>query len=76
MDSVISEDTSLGACWAMSGDAGHVTIELSKEITVLAVAFEHVSRMVTPESFSAPAEFQVGLPFILQSDVSAVVAIS
>eukprot|EP00904_Undaria_pinnatifida_P000222 jgi/Undpi1/101/HiC_scaffold_1.g00101.m1 len=59
VESVISEGSSLGACWAMSGSRGHVTVLLPREITVDGVSLEHASRMVTPESASAPKEFQV-----------------
>ncbi|CAN0348704.1 unnamed protein product [Laminaria digitata] len=59
VESVISEGSSLGACWAMSGSRGKVTVQLPREITVDGVSLEHASRMVTPESASAPKEFQV-----------------
>ena len=58
-ESVISEDSSLGACWAMAGSEGLVTIQLPKEVTVDGISVEHASRMVTTESSSAPREFQV-----------------
>lgn len=63
MESIISEDSSLGACWAMSGSEGFVTVELPNEagITVDGVSLEHASRMITVESSSAPREFQVTL---------------
>lgn len=57
--SVISEDSSLGACWAMAGASGRVTIQLAHEITVESVTVEHVSRLVSLESSSAPQKFQV-----------------
>lgn len=59
VESVISEDSSLGACWAMSGSEGLVTVQLPREITVDAVSVEHSSRMVTAESASAPKDFKV-----------------
>ncbi|CAN0441800.1 unnamed protein product [Pylaiella littoralis] len=59
VESVISEDSSLGACWAMSGSEGLVTVQLPREITVDAVSVEHSSRMVTAESASAPKDFEV-----------------
>ena len=64
MESVISEGSGLGACWAMSGSRGLVTVQLPREITVDGFSLEHASRMVTPESGSAPKEFQVCLLFI------------
>ncbi|CAM9557981.1 unnamed protein product [Ectocarpus fasciculatus] len=59
VESVISEGSSLGACWAMSGSEGLVTIELPEQITVDGVSVEHASRMVTTESGSAPKELEV-----------------
>lgn len=59
VESVISEDSSLGACWAMAGSEGLVTIQLPREITVDGISVEHASRMVTIESASAPKAFQV-----------------
>ncbi|CAB1096384.1 unnamed protein product [Ectocarpus sp. CCAP 1310/34] len=59
VESVISEGSSLGACWAMSGSEGLVTIQLPEKITVDGVSVEHVSRMVTTESGSAPKEIEV-----------------
>ncbi|CAN0183651.1 unnamed protein product [Ectocarpus sp. 6 AP-2014] len=59
VESVISEGSSLGACWAMSGSEGLVTIQLPEKITVDGVSVEHVSRMVTTESGSAPKELEV-----------------
>ncbi|CAM9236169.1 unnamed protein product [Scytosiphon promiscuus] len=59
VESIISEDSGLGACWAMAGSEGLVTIQLPREITVDGISVEHASRMVTIESASAPKEFQV-----------------
>ena len=59
VQSVISEGSSLGACWAMAGSEGLVTIQLPEKVTVDSVSVEHASRMVTTESSSAPREFQV-----------------
>ena len=59
VDSVISEDSSLGKCWVMKGSVGRVTIRLPMKITVDGVSLEHASRMVTHESTSAPRDFEV-----------------
>lgn len=61
VESTISDDSSLGACWAMEGSTGRVTIELPLAVTVESVSLEHVSRLVTLEGYSAPALFQVGV---------------
>eukprot|EP00638_Chattonella_subsalsa_P005366 CAMPEP_0117774968 /NCGR_PEP_ID=MMETSP0947-20121206/26845_1 /TAXON_ID=44440 /ORGANISM="Chattonella subsalsa, Strain CCMP2191" /LENGTH=426 /DNA_ID=CAMNT_0005601559 /DNA_START=25 /DNA_END=1304 /DNA_ORIENTATION=- len=58
-EDVITQDTSVGRCWAFSGSRGRVTIQLSRPAQVTAVSLEHVPKVVALDVSSAPKKFRV-----------------
>mmetsp|Transcript_4 Transcript_4/g.4 ORF Transcript_4/g.4 Transcript_4/m.4 type:complete len:467 (+) Transcript_4:172-1572(+) len=58
-EDVITQDTSVGRCWAFSGSSGRVTIQLSRPAQVTAVSLEHVPKVVALDVSSAPKKFRV-----------------
>jgi len=55
----ISQDLTLGSCWAMQGRSGHLTVMLDAPIHVTAITVDHVSRQEAIDISTAPAEFAV-----------------
>ncbi|KAJ3217065.1 SUN domain-containing protein 3 [Clydaea vesicula] len=60
-NTIIDKDVSLGKCWPMSGNNGHVGISLSRSITPTSITIEHVAKELNfyNNYKSAPKNFKV-----------------
>jgi hypothetical protein len=61
-ETILQPNTNPGACWAMDGTSGWITLRLAYPVQVSSISWEHVSQLLVPEgggTDSAPKKFRV-----------------
>lgn len=56
---VIQQDNSIGNCYALAGQEGHITIQLALPIIPVAFTLDHISSEIAFNSTSTPKDFRV-----------------